>query len=89
MQHMEFPATGMPDFVKFAPNLRDLNIRECANQEEVKISPTTFDGLEGSLKNLSIYSCNIPVSFWKLDFYRKFGLDHPTEHFEVGQSRTT
>ncbi|PAV85942.1 hypothetical protein WR25_23544 isoform D [Diploscapter pachys] len=61
MQHMEFPATGMPDFVKFAPNLRDLNIRECANQEEVKISPTTFDGLEGSLKNLSIYSCNIPI----------------------------
>ncbi|CAJ0593309.1 unnamed protein product [Cylicocyclus nassatus] len=58
-QHIEFAETGLPPFGELAPALTTLEIRECTNFDPLVIPENTFKGLETSLKNLTIDSCNL------------------------------
>lgn len=59
IQHMEFPEGGLPEFGKIAPELQSLEIRECSGTDELQIGDDSFKGLEQTLRNLTIHSCNI------------------------------
>lgn len=61
-QHIEFAETGLPPFGELAPSLSTLEIRECTNFDPLLIPENSFKGLESSLKNLTIDSCNLKVS---------------------------
>ncbi|EYC24707.1 hypothetical protein Y032_0013g2065 [Ancylostoma ceylanicum] len=58
-QHIEFADTGLPPFGELAPSLSTLEIRECTNFDPLLIPENAFKGLETSLKNLTIDSCNL------------------------------
>ncbi|PIO71389.1 leucine Rich repeat-containing domain protein [Teladorsagia circumcincta] len=58
-QHIEFAASGLPSFAQLAPALTTLEIRECTNFEPVIVPENAFDGLETTLKNLTIDSCSL------------------------------
>ncbi|CAI2309920.1 unnamed protein product [Caenorhabditis sp. 36 PRJEB53466] len=59
IQHMEFPDSGLPEFGKIAPELESLDIRECTGQDELNVGEDSFKGLEQTLRNLTIHSCNL------------------------------
>ncbi|VDP06507.1 unnamed protein product [Heligmosomoides polygyrus] len=58
-QHTEFADTGLPAFAVLAPALESLEIQECTNFEPLVVSNGSFKGLEATLRNLTIDSCNL------------------------------
>lgn len=74
---MEFPENGLPEFGKIAPQLQSLDIRECSGQDELQIGDDAFKGLEQSLRNLTIHSCSLQVSFYHRIVDYEFVSDYP------------
>ncbi|KAJ1368132.1 hypothetical protein KIN20_029201 [Parelaphostrongylus tenuis] len=58
-QHTEFADSRLPAFAELAPTLTSLEIRECTNFDALAVPEATFKGLETTMKNLTIDSCNL------------------------------
>ncbi|CAB3408274.1 unnamed protein product [Caenorhabditis bovis] len=59
IQHMEFPDTGLPEVAKIAPKLESLDIQDCTGDDELTIADDSLNGLEDTMRNLTIQNCNL------------------------------
>ncbi|VDM62262.1 unnamed protein product [Angiostrongylus costaricensis] len=79
-QHIEFADSRLPAFAEFAPTLTSLEIRECTNLDVLVVPEATFEGLETTMKNLTIDSCNLKLRY--LDLSGNFITNVETGSFE-------
>uniref|UniRef100_A0A0K0CY42 Leucine-rich repeat-containing protein 15 n=1 Tax=Angiostrongylus cantonensis TaxID=6313 RepID=A0A0K0CY42_ANGCA len=79
-QHIEFADSRLPAFAELAPTLISLEIRECTNFDVLAVPEATFEGLETTMKNLTIDSCNLKLRY--LDLSGNFITNVETGSFE-------